>query len=218
MVTATRPEWEPVKMLPQQAVFRHKQDSMIADIGNLSMSVQYTEKVRPADAGPAVERLALAAEYYYELVVGLIQSTRTERIGVGVSFTFPAGSVEEADRFVARSLESPFASLLARAFRWHSDRRSRSLFRRQPDECQPEVFCTQLRRPKSKTRCPAARRVSGGRRRGMGRLGNRQLHSSRSRTPPQGENVCARAIFGEQTDCARSHANPCPSITGVPRA
>ena len=51
-------------------------------------------------------------EYFYSLYTETIKSPRTERLGVYFAFAFPAGSVEEADRFIAKAIASPFSDLI----------------------------------------------------------------------------------------------------------
>jgi len=111
-VHENRPEWTAIKTTSQQVVFRHHKESLVADIGNISMALHSPGDFRLPDASAAIESFALASEYFYELVTSIVKSKRTDRVGVHFGFGFPSGSVEEADRFVVRALESPFSNLV----------------------------------------------------------------------------------------------------------
>src|SRR5262249_55550817 len=108
-----RPEWEPVRSVPGQAFFKHHKDPIVAEVGNLSLAVSYRGTLKLVDAASVIEKFSLAAEYFYEAVASVIRSKRTERLGVVFVFDFPAGSVEEADRFVVKGTECPFSALVA---------------------------------------------------------------------------------------------------------
>jgi hypothetical protein len=105
-------EWNTVRGLPNQAVFKHYKDPLVADIGSQAVVLSHNAPVRLEVAVEAVEKLAKAAEYFYTLYTETIKSPRTLRVGVHFAFAFPAGNVEEADRFVTKSIASPFSEIL----------------------------------------------------------------------------------------------------------
>lgn len=117
-IRSRNPCWAVTSVNVVGGQLRNDDLNMALNLSSFSMSVNLLKP--PIDVHgvePKVEAYAKEAEAIYEIVTRALRVTETTRVGARFRFVAPADTLEEADRFICRGMDSPLLEKLKESTR-----------------------------------------------------------------------------------------------------
>ncbi len=110
-----KPAWVVAGLAQQFVQMQLAQHKLVLNIGTEKLDLSVSEPLDLAEAEKRTRVLGQEAEDVYQTVVEVLSSPNTTRVGVRFGFLAPADSLEDADRFVAKTVKSPLLDAVLNA-------------------------------------------------------------------------------------------------------